>query len=63
MLNLSGKQFLSLAPHIDDVEFGAGATIYQLGKDNLIYYIGLSLPPLVERETLTCRNLNLQLAT
>jgi len=52
MLNLHGKTILAIAPHIDDIELGAGATIYQLGKDNLVYYVGLSLPPLVEREVI-----------
>jgi LmbE family N-acetylglucosaminyl deacetylase len=50
MLNLQGKTILAIAPHIDDVELGAGATIYQLGKENSIYYVGLSLPPGVDRE-------------
>lgn len=52
MLNLHGKTIIAIAPHIDDIELGAGATIYQLGKDNLIYYVGLSLPPLVDREVI-----------
>ncbi|MEQ8361394.1 MAG: PIG-L family deacetylase [Cyclobacteriaceae bacterium] len=52
MLNLSGKTIFAIAPHVDDVELGAGGTIYQLGKANKVYYIGLSLPPLVEGKTL-----------
>jgi len=32
------------------VEIGAGATIHQLVDSNRVYYVGLSLPPLVERE-------------
>jgi len=51
MLNLHGKTIIALAPHIDDVELGAGATIHQLGQSNEVYYVGLSLPPLINRET------------
>ena len=51
MLDLHGKTIVALAPHIDDVELGAGATIHQLGKNNEVYYVGLSLPPLIGRET------------
>ena len=50
MFNIESKIIFAIAPHIDDVELGAGGTIYQLGKTNTIYYIGLSLPPLVEKE-------------
>ncbi len=52
MLELTGKTIFAIAPHVDDVELGAGGTIYQLGKTNEVYYIGLSLPPLVEGKTL-----------
>lgn len=52
MLNLNGKTIFAIAPHVDDVELGAGGAIYQLGKSNNVYYIGLSLPPLVENKTL-----------
>ena len=51
MLNLKNKTVVAIAPHIDDVELGAGATIHQLAQDNAVHYVGLSLPPLVERET------------
>ena len=50
MLDYHGKTILAIAPHIDDVELGAGATIYNLSKNNDVYYIGLSLPPLVDIE-------------
>ncbi len=50
MLNIRGKTIIAIAPHIDDVELGAGGTIYQLGKQNAIYYVGLSLPPGVNRD-------------
>jgi LmbE family N-acetylglucosaminyl deacetylase len=50
MLDYQGKTILAIAPHIDDVELGAGATIYNLGKNNDVYYIGLSVPPLVDIE-------------
>lgn len=52
MVNIQGKTIFAIAPHVDDVELGAGGTIYQLGKENTIFYIGLSLPPLVNREVL-----------
>lgn len=52
MIRLENKTIFAIAPHIDDVELGAGGTIYQLGKTNTVYYIGLSLPPLVNNETL-----------
>jgi len=52
MLTLTNKTVVDIAPHIDDVELGAGATIHHLAKSNTVYYVGLSLPPLVEREAL-----------
>ncbi len=52
MLEFKNKTIFAIAPHVDDVELGAGGTIYQLGKSNTVYYIGLSLPPLVNNETL-----------
>ncbi len=51
MISLTGKTIVAIAPHIDDVELGLGATIHRLSKTNTVYYIGLSLPPLVGRET------------
>ena len=48
MLSLTDRKILAIAPHIDDVELGAGATIYHLNKNNEVYYVGLSLPPLVD---------------
>lgn len=48
MLSLTDRKILAIAPHIDDVELGAGATIYQLNKTNEVYYVGLSLPPLID---------------
>lgn len=50
MLTISGKRILAISPHIDDVELGAGGSIYQLNQDNEIWYLGLSLPPAVEKE-------------
>lgn len=47
---VEGKTIIAIAPHIDDVELGAGATIHHLSKKNTVYYVGLSLPPLVSRE-------------
>ncbi len=51
MLSLSGLKVIAIAPHIDDVELGAGATIHHLNKDNQVYYVGLSLPPLIDSHT------------
>ena len=48
MFDYKDKTILAVAPHIDDVELGAGATIYHLGKNNTVIYVGLSLPPLVD---------------
>jgi LmbE family N-acetylglucosaminyl deacetylase len=50
MISLTNKTVMAIAPHIDDVELGAGATIHRLAQDNTVYYVGLSLPPLVTRE-------------
>ena len=52
MIQLTNKTIFAIAPHVDDVELGAGGTIYQLGKTNRVFYIGLSLPPLVNNDTL-----------
>jgi LmbE family N-acetylglucosaminyl deacetylase len=51
LLNLVDRTILAIAPHIDDVELGAGATIHKLSRNNRVHYVGLSLPPLVERGT------------
>ncbi len=53
MLSLSDCRVIAIAPHIDDVELGAGATIHHLtkSKSNKVYYVGLSLPPLVDSNT------------
>ena len=48
MISLRDRKILAIAPHVDDVELGAGATIHQLGKYNEVFYIGLSCPPLVK---------------
>lgn len=52
MLNLKDKVVIAVAPHLDDVELGAGATIHRLARSNTVYYVGLSMPPLVDREVL-----------
>lgn len=54
MISLTGRTVIAIAPHIDDVELGAGATIYRLAKSNDVYYVGLSLPPLVDAHTFMC---------
>ena len=51
MLALHGRKILAISPHIDDVELGAGATVYRLAKTNEVHYVGLSLPPLVDCAT------------
>jgi LmbE family N-acetylglucosaminyl deacetylase len=52
MLDLKNKKVMLLAPHLDDIELGLGGTISRLCRNNNeIYYVGLSLPPLVEYET------------
>jgi LmbE family N-acetylglucosaminyl deacetylase len=50
VLNLKDRTVLAISAHIDDVELGAGATIHRLAKENRLHYVGLSLPPDVERE-------------
>ena len=50
MLSLKGQKVLAISAHIDDVELGAGATLHRLARENEVHYVGLSLPPLVERE-------------
>jgi len=51
MLSLTNQRIIAVAPHIDDVELGAGAIISRLTKTNDVYYVGLSLPPLVDAAT------------
>lgn len=52
MLDLINKKVLLLAPHLDDIELGLGGTISRLCRNNnQLYYIGLSIPPLVDNET------------
>lgn len=50
MFSITNKTVFAIAPHIDDVELGAGASIHHLAKTNKVYYIAMSLPPLVGRE-------------
>ena len=50
MLSLTNKTVLAIAPHVDDVELGVGATIHSLSRNNTVYYVALSLPPLVKKE-------------
>jgi N-acetylglucosamine malate deacetylase 1 len=49
VFTITNKTVLAVAPHIDDVELGVGATIHHLAKDNRVYYVALSFPPLVEK--------------
>lgn len=48
-MEIKNKVILAIAPHLDDIELGVGGTIYKLGKENTVHYLGLSMPPLVER--------------
>ena len=50
MLLIEGQTVLAIAPHIDDVELGAGGTIHKLMENqNTVYYVGLSQPPDIDR--------------
>ena len=44
------QTILAIAPHVDDVELGAGATIHRWARHNRVHYVALSLPPLVDRD-------------
>ncbi len=50
MLEVTMKTILAIAPHVDDVELGVGANIHRLSKSNTVYYVALSLPPLVQKD-------------
>ena len=50
MLEVTMKTILAIAPHVDDVEMGVGANIHRLSKSNTVYYVALSLPPLVQKD-------------
>jgi LmbE family N-acetylglucosaminyl deacetylase len=49
MFSIANKTVLAVAPHVDDVELGVGASIHHLAKNNEVYYVALSLPPLVDK--------------
>src|SRR5512147_598314 len=49
MFPVTNKTVLAVAPHVDDVELGVGATIHRLARNNIVYYVAMSLPPLVEK--------------
>ena len=49
MFSIANKTVLAVAPHVDDVELGVGATIHRLARNNIVYYVAMSLPPLVEK--------------
>jgi LmbE family N-acetylglucosaminyl deacetylase len=49
MFSITKKTVLAVAPHVDDVELGVGASIHHLARDNDVYYVALSLPPLVDK--------------
>jgi LmbE family N-acetylglucosaminyl deacetylase len=48
--SIENQTILAIAPHIDDVELGAGATIHKLAKKNRVYYVALSFPPDVDQK-------------
>jgi LmbE family N-acetylglucosaminyl deacetylase len=50
VLEVTMKTILAIAPHVDDVELGVGANIHRLSKSNTVYYVALSLPPLVQKD-------------
>jgi len=50
-MDIKNKKILAIAPHLDDIELGVGGTIYKLGKENEVHYLGLSLPPLVPHDS------------
>jgi len=50
MLSYTNQTIIAIAPHVDDVELGAGALVHRLARTNKVYYVGLSLPPLVKPE-------------
>ncbi|MFD2567778.1 PIG-L deacetylase family protein [Pseudotenacibaculum haliotis] len=64
-MEIKNKVILAIAPHLDDIELGLGATIHKLSKDNTIHYLGLSMPPLVEKDVFmkefweSCKHLKL----
>lgn len=49
-MEIKNKIILAIAPHLDDIELGLGATIHKLSDHNIIHYLGLSMPPLVEKD-------------
>jgi LmbE family N-acetylglucosaminyl deacetylase len=49
MLTLKGLRILAIAPHIDDVEMGAGGALHAWSTDNEVHYVGLSIPPHVNK--------------
>jgi LmbE family N-acetylglucosaminyl deacetylase len=51
MLDFKNKKIIVVAPHLDDIELGLGGTLNKLSVEgsNEIHYIGLSLPPLVDK--------------
>jgi N-acetylglucosamine malate deacetylase 1 len=52
MFQITRKTILAVAAHIDDVELGLGGTLNKLVKDNDVYYLGLSFPPLVNEKVI-----------
>ena len=50
VLSLTNRTVLAISPHIDDVELGAGGTLHALAERNTVHYVGLSVPPDVERD-------------
>ena len=50
-MQIKDKNILAIAPHLDDVELGAGGSIHKLGKENEVYYLGLSMPPKTEADS------------
>src|SRR5262249_29050797 len=45
MLMVKGLRILAIAPHIDDVELGAGGALHAWSADNTGFYLRPSIPP------------------
>lgn len=52
MFDFLNRSILVVAPHLDDVELGMGGTLNRICRSNpkSIHYLGLSLPPNVDKD-------------
>jgi LmbE family N-acetylglucosaminyl deacetylase len=53
MLTFENKKVIVVAPHLDDIELGLGATLSKIinSKGAVVHYVGLSIPPLVDHDS------------